>query len=95
MHFSFDQLWDVAKWVTLIVVYPSAKFIWSHLTGKRKRRLDALDELLDRVTDLSLQNARLLEDMNALRKSNMELRAEVAELHQEVENLRRPTRKST
>ncbi len=76
MHVSFDQIWDVVKWVTLIVIWPSARFIWNHLTGRRKRRLDAVDELLRRSEAQAMDIMRLTETIT-------ELRAQVADLTHE------------
>lgn len=58
------------------------------LFGQAIAGITAIDEMLSKYEELSLQNARLLEQMGTLRVSNEELRKEVATLHRQIEQLR-------
>ena len=87
MEISFDQIWEALKWALLIVVIPSARFIWNWISGKNQRRLNAIDDLLVRVERQAERIGELTDELEKERAEASKLRLQVLHLTKKVEQL--------
>lgn len=84
MPSSFEDL----KWIVLIVIWPLGKKIFELVTGRRKRRIDAIDELVIQLEGKAKRIAELLDQMSEQMVVEATLRAEIITLRAEISQLR-------